>query len=87
MALARIRANNNEFRNAQLVGAQIRVRGGVLHNPFHLDEMNMRRVSSLLQQDDNQLTGEHRDSILRDIMVSDIIGRARGRGAELNGPI
>lgn len=59
----------------------------MLQSPFHIDEMNLRRISSLLQQDDSSLTGENRDSIMRDIMLSDLIGRVRERGAELHGPI
>lgn len=41
MALSRIRANNTEFRNASLVGAQIRVRGGA-ESPFVSGPLGMR---------------------------------------------
>ena len=41
MALARIRSNNTEFRNATLTGAQIRVRGGLDRNPLNQGSLAM----------------------------------------------
>jgi hypothetical protein len=63
------------------------VRGGVLQSPFHLDEMNLRRITNLLQREGDSILGENRDSIMRDIMLSDVIGRIRGRSGDLQGPI
>jgi len=84
MALARIRANNEEFRDANLAGAQIRVRGGLMQNPLHLDELNLRRATALRGGD--SISNENRSEVLRDIMISDVLGRLRGRG-DLQRPV
>lgn len=93
MALSRIRANNSEFRDATLVGAQIRVRGGAIgsnslreglagtgdgRQPSRLLELLMRDQESLYTNNERGLASEAR--------TAELIARLRG-GAELDGPI
>lgn len=81
MALNRIRVNNPEFRNATLVGAQIRVRGGLVSNSIgRINPENIQRLQDMLAPEQT----DRAQSILRDIMISDIIGQLRGRSNDIN---
>ena len=95
MALSRIRANNSEFRNATLVGAQIRVRGGAAASnslrdglvgtgdgrpPSRLLELLMREQESLYG------TGNNGSGVPSEARTAELVARL-GRGTELNGPV
>ena len=56
MTLARIRQSNPEFRDAELVGAQIRIRGGLLtpsRGPLSFLEDVLRSLSDQMEFEDN----------------------------------
>ena len=74
MALQRIRSNNAEFRNASLIGAQIRVRGGV-QSPLLVGAGSAERLMQMLVRDQESLYGNSAQGILRDLMLTDVLGR------------
>ena len=76
MALVRIRHHNEQFRDAELVGAAIRVRtnvGGIV-NPTAL--MQLPRVEKLLAEMSGT-NAEVSQGIMQDLMMSDMITRMR----------
>ena len=93
MALSRIRANNSEFRNATLVGAQIRVRGGAAGaNPLREglvgtgDGRPPSRLLELLMRDQESLYGNNERGVPSEAQTAELVARLRG-GVELNGPV
>jgi hypothetical protein len=93
MALSRIRANNSEFRNATLVGAQIRVRGGATTSNSLRDGLigagDGRPPSQLLEhlmREQESLNGNNEGGVPGETRTAELVARLRG-GAELNGPV
>ena len=93
MALSRIRANNSEFRNATLVGAQIRVRGGAVGSNSLGEGLAgagegrpPSRLLELLTRDQESLYGNNERGMAGEARTAELIARLRG-GTELDGPV
>jgi hypothetical protein len=93
MALSRIRANNSEFRNATLVGAQIRVRGGAIGSNSLREGLAgagegrpPSRLLELLMRDQESLYGNNERGVASEARTAELIARLRG-GTELDGPV